>query len=1256
MDCNQNTDSLKLVREGTSRNQRSILALDPAYAPLNGRTPAHGMVFAQAYARYLTYYNSTNVASETWQPFFSQDVSVQLAIAAVQDVEAYKTRIKETVVFLNDRTNQANVAGLKNHLGYLFSYIGTLARQIDTLKETLPTDTPLKNTLINLIQNQLAPGLTRLIAYYKPGYYKPKASPDEADEALDEKDRLIPDVQPGVVLLGGTTVPFSSVYKNGLSKDWLTGTSENWTTFANGIPAQPAVYGTSTGVFEKINHIATHTLFSSVFDQFLKVYARTVADASAALENSFTKQDNHEPHYALFLAFLRLQEYARQETNTLTGRHLDFYYRDILRLREKPAQPAHAHLLLELTKYTESYLLRQGSLFKAGKDDLGKAVFFASDADFVANQATVSALKSVYRHNSEAVASEGINATKQVGRLYASPVANSQDGLGAKLTTADNSWHPFASKSYEDGKLTEILMPKADVGFAVASPYLYLTEGYRRVALTFRLTQKITANASVTVYLTTEKGWLSLPAGLVVQQSENASLTVALEADQPAILPYNQKVHGGDFRTEHPVVKVVLNQAIDQVYDYTELENAVVDSCTVSVSVGIDANGVLNRPGLKLLAVSSDFGPVDVSKPFQPFGPIPQPGAALLIGSKEVFQKAGASLRLGITWRSVVGTTPTLTVACLNKGEWIPSGSPVNLTTNPITYALSDTDTAATDYTPNEFFTAASAAGFLRLSINGDFGHKKWQADLLTYFADLSSSLSKTAEVATEKVALSAEIIDKTTLELSKGVLIGSVTNKLPVAPETPEIDSIQLRYSATSAPIVLNSGQPNAQAGAKFYHLSPFGLAEQHPSLQTGTVINLLPQFSHTADGVTNRHQAEFYVGITALHPPQNLALLIQVADGTADPNAEKPKNHLHWSYLHENNWVAFGQETLTDTTGEFTRSGIVTLTVPAAATSAITLLPTGMFWIRVAVTKAPEAVCRLISVAAQALRVTFADHANDPAFLAKVLPPGTISKLDQPDAAIKKVEQPFETFGGRGNETSESFYTRISERLRHKDRGIALWDYEQLVLEAFPQIYRVKCLNHTHYEPGSGIYKELAPGHVTVITIPNLQVQQQRDPLKPYTSLGLLTEIETFLTSRLSCFVKLHVKNPTFEGVRVNFRVKFYDGFDETFYIVRLQESITRFLSPWAYGGGEGPAFGGKIAKSVLINFVEEQPYVDYITDFQLFHDISDLSGTDDKQEVEGSKAISVLVSVPAKFHSIRAINLTDAQTTPETCPCEA
>ena len=215
----------------------------------------------------------------------------------------------------------------------------------------------------------------------------------------------------------------------------------------------------------------------------------------------------------------------------------------------------------------------------------------------------------------------------------------------------------------------------------------------------------------------------------------------------------------------------------------------------------------------------------------------------------------------------------------------------------------------------------------------------------------------------------------------------------------------------------------------------------------------------------------------------------------------------------------------------------------------------------------------------------------------------------------------------------------------MRHKDRAITLWDYERLILEAFPQIYKAKCLNHTHYEPteSGGTYKELAPGHVTIVTIPNLQFSNLRNPLRPYTSLGLLEEIKAFLKKRLSCFVTLHVRNPQFEDVSTDFKVRLHDGFDESFYTNQLKEEITRFLSPWAFSEGGNPSFSGKIYKSALINFVEERPYVDYVTDFELFHVFVDSNGskqTIEKDGVEGSKAVSILVSVLASDHKIETI----------------
>lgn len=1225
-DCNYNIDSLKLVREGTSQEQRPFVALDPAYAPVNERGPAYGMTFAQAYAAFLRFYNENNLPTGTWQAFFSKDVSVLLAVASIQDVDDYRQAIKSYFDFLNDLQHENDDADLRDHADYLFSTIATLSTRLDILKETLPSEIALKATLSNLIKSQLAPAFKRLIAYQKGG-----AAIADAEKPLN--DLLLEKAAP-LSILGDPALKFSTLGTAALSLDWTDGS--NWPVYYGGIVADNAAYGSLAGttVFERNNHLATYNLFTAVFDQFLKTYARVVNDAKIALEATFTNWDRHDPHYALFLAFLRLFEYARAEANTLTGRHLDYYYKEVLRLKAKPAEPSHAHLLVELTKQTPSFELEADTLFKAGKDDLGIDAFFANDRAFVANQAKVAALKNLYRHGSETVGT-GANASKQNGRLYAAPVANSEDGLGAELLSADLSWHPFYHKEYEGGDLSQIKMPTAGVGFAVASHYLWMAEGTRWIWAEIFVGGYTGAtfedfHNDFVCTLTSEKGWIEKTPYLFFPFTATKFwLLIALDGQDPAITGYNAKTHGYTFQTDLPLLLVTLKQDAAATYIYPKFQDLTLSSINLQVFVY----------GLKSLAVSNDFGPVDTSKPFQPFGAIPVNGSAMLVGSKEIFQKRLTTATLNIEWQNPpdpFGTAaPAVNIDYLKAGTWLPSGIGaigVGNASFPLTAGLDLSVVDLPDLTENEFYNTASTHGFVRFKLNQDFGQGAYQSQLLGFVRKDSG-----------------------------------VTD--PGNPPTgPLAALLSMHYSALQT-IVLDSADIQQFNGrtARFFHLNPFGQAEQHPYLKTAVpdkAIYLLPTFKHlnTADdalpqGQPVTHEAEFYIGISGLKPPQNLALLFQVADGTADPLSAKPNPHLHWSFLQNNEWVAFKQEEVEDLTVGLTKSGVITFAMPRNASMEHTLLDTGLYWIRMAVASESDTVCRLLMVAAQALTATFEDKGNDPAFPTKTLEAGTISKLDQPQAAVKKLVQPFAAFGGRGVETADAFYTRISERLRHKDRAIALWDYERLVLEAFPQLYKAKCLNHTEYEPG--IYRELAPGHVTFVTVPNQQFQNLRDPLKPYTSLGLLLEIEGFLKKRLSCFVKLHVKNPEFEEVRVDFKVRLYEGFDETFYVNKLKKEITQFLSPWAYGGSS-PTFGGKIYKSVLINFVEERPYVDYVADFKLHHiyiNESNLEVTSpDLNEVEGSKAISILVSVPEKEHLISILTEAEEEALREKCPCEA
>ena len=1248
-DCNQNSDPLKLIRDGANQEQRLSPALDPSYVPVDEHGPAHGMMFAQALSAFLKYFDSNNQEKDTWTTFFSKDPSLRLAIASVQNIDDYKSQIKSYFDFLNNLDNESKEPELINQLSYLFSCLISLAKQLDNSKEGLPVEMALKPTLNNIVQGRLAPALGRLMAWQKGGVVL----------------NLVKEIAPpaSIKLLGAMPEPFGEVLASGFSKEWITNGAADWNASVVAIVADDSVYGdTTASVFKQTNHIATHNLFTAVADQFLKAFARIVSEARLALEFTFTNWDRHDPHYALFLSFLRLMEYARSEANTLTGRHLDFYYREVLHLREKPSLPAKAHLLVELAKQAASHQVAAGELFKAGKDDLGGDAFFANTRDLIANQAKVVSLKSLYRHGKEDVGT-GTNSKKQSGRLYASPVANSGDGLGGALTSVDLSWQPFYNKNYSNGRLESIQMPPADVGFAVASHYLWMAEGNRDITVDFdssgyKGTIGTERASEIVCLFTGEKGWIEIaPSSFKATSATNIHLTVSLAGDAGAVVAYNSKTHGYSFDVITPVLLIKFRNDIKTIYPFTDFENTILKQIQLQVSVG----------QVKNLLLSNDFGPVDSAKPFLPFGAVPESGSSLVVGSQEIFARKNlTSCNLTIRWKNIpdiksvmykpreqyypsatydwyTKAVPYVNVTFLKEGVWgdmsyqalFDGDNEVKITIKPPLGEFNKEDQPG--FQTDAQYSVKSKTGFLKLALPYGLGHKAYREALSDYI-----------------------------LAVAKG----STTAVKPTEPYTPEIEFIAADYTSVQT-IRFDSSEKTGfeNRAARLFHLAPFGFAEQHPFLKTkapDTTMYLFPQLRHLnivdeslPEGQPVTHEAEFFIGVTGLKPPQNLALLIQVADGTANPLAVKPPHHLHWSYLRGNEWIAFNQNDIEDQTEGLLKSGIVTLSMPRDASDTNTLLSRDQHWIRVAVASKSDAVCQLILVAAQGLLSVFTDKGNDPSFAAKVLPAGTISKLAIPVSEVKKISQPFESFGGQGAESPSSFYTRVSERLRHKDRAITLWDFEKLTLEAFPEIYRVKCLNHTQYEPndsGTGIYRELAPGHATIVTIPDHRFHNLRDPLKPFTSLGLLQDIGTFLQKRVSCFVTLHVNNPQFEEVRVTMKVRFLDGFDETYSTNLLQESITRFLSPWAFSENGNPTFGGRIYKSVIIDFVEEQPYIDYVTDVQLFHDIGGIKGTADNLFVEGSIAVSILVSVPANQHSISVINPSEEAVSPEKCSCQS
>jgi len=1272
-----------LQRDGTSQNQRLAEALVPSYVAVDERSLSDLLVYARRYARLLRYYTPDNVGNGDWVAFIEQDISTLVSIVAVTEYTEYRDAFDALVQQVED----AAVSDKADALAALFPPIAALAAKMDRWYGQSIKGLALRSGLYRYITSVLTDAYRSLIAYAL------------RLEAV------------GV----SVTLP-------------TTGFSEAWSL----VNVQSDLSLFQSGTLTDLDEIEEATKrVAAVFDQVYEVLVNIVTKAPEYLQETLDNYADHQPHMALFITFLLLFQHAQNHLNEITEKHLLFYYQEVLQLDYRPEQPDEVHIIFGLAKNFFAVQVPEGTYLKAGKDDLGKNLFYATDHEIVVNEATLHethGLKTIFLDKTE-------DATygTLIHNIYAAPVAHSANGLGAEIEEEDGKWLTFGG----------VMMPYAEIGFAIASPMLLLSEGTRTITLIFAfdalstlITDQVNIVASelqhnVKVYATGAKAWVPVTVeNVAISTADNTiTYTLSLPPDVEPIVPFNPDKLAEGFDTHFPVFKFILDNkgysaegfdlhlaadlpdydtvtgyaAGDYVYhdgsvfvakqasthvepgtssvtweqvgsiaefDEDKLYNEVNKDFVRYGGAMYRAKGVVGKgllpdlnpamwepvarsypykylhglalqkltmdvavSGMRSLILENDQGTLNSAKPFMPFGPQPKVGSSLYIGSHEVFQKrlagtADPELMLEITWGDLPSESfdahyTAYNVSPLNNnafkvdlevlrdGDWARASnqalfSPSSTTLAPddeISFTLND---VLIDRRPllDAFagFKRSLERGFLRLYLQKDFYHALYPKRL--------------AEEA-----------------------VKNNNANIPNQPYTPLITSISLSYHAQEViDYAVRTRADFEDRVEQFFHIYPFGQVECFPIDDDGAAAfcidqALVPSFTVTKEdkdaGTSEIVDAEgtLYLGIDRLKPPQNLAVLFQVAEGSADP--EKERQEVVWSYLAGGAWVDFkSTEILSDTTNGLLTSGIIQFATPKTMTDTGTAWPTGLFWIKASVAEETEAVSKLIAVMPQAVKASYENQDNDPNYLATALPGETIGKLKTRQAAIKTVLQPFASFNGRVQEQEEAFYIRVSERLRHKQRAVTIFDYERLVLEAFPEVYKVKCINHTDLD------SEYAPGAVKVIVVPNLRNKNAVDPLQPRVPLNTLEAIQETLRQLASDFVALEVKNPQYEQVRVDFKVTFYPGFDKGFYTQKLSEDVVKFLSPWLYEEGEDLSFGGRIHRSWILNFVEERSYVDFVTDFKLYH-AADGVTFKEVEQAEASTSSSVLVS--AAEHTI-------------------
>lgn len=1248
------------IRDGSGSLSRYLHALDPSYAPIDNRSLQELLVFIQKYAAKIRFYDipeskiDDGIPPEkvSWENFFKKDMAVIAASIGTTDIE----EIKKEYDAVRDDMEATPEADLLSKL--LMASVNLANKINDWYALAIPAN-PLYNDLDAAIHSFLSGQLQRIMAY-EEGYKLINAQKPLGLEygVLDENE------------LWGTDKP---------------------------IMADASIYEGDT-VEEKILNAALYA--DEIFNGFLAAVTDRVNGSEDYLQYALEKYPGHQPHMALFIAFLQLFQLAQQQMNALTGRLLDYYYKDVLKLTAKAALPDKVHIVFELAKNVAAYDLAKHTSLKAGKDNAGIDQIYATDDELVINQAKIKEIKTVFIDKTVELENQQI-----LNSIYANPVASSADGNGKPFTNeTDIKWPTFGGvqkPQEESSGICEALrrMNEADTvlnaampGFAVASPQLVLGGGNRLIVIASDgvdklITQLVKSGSSnpLTIWLTGEKEWVSITKivtedelnkmwdgevfvsstainepvyGYTKAGSEEFRLVVFLPVSTEAIIAFDPSLHPGyTYPLSLPVMQVMLNPGFN--IPETLFSQIKISNFSINIKVGSISSGKLGvqMDGLKSLILQNDDQLLQPGKAMNPFTFMPAQGKSFYIGSEEFGNKPLNQLAINIRTTSE-NVNWTLQVYALKNKQWfiIKSNSGKDVfSIMDLSHNILEADKSIlldrkpivklSDWNPDVL------KGFIRLDNQTIFSQGEFPSQLT--FQEMVA-MFEIKEVS----------VSYTSLLESMEEGIDHFYHVYPFGVAEIALDSKYDNDFVINDAVGSKEGPEKKRVLSSRKNLSPYAVREFHPgtsALGDSNAINgankLLPQFTYTGvydeksrdnsekeklnathngarssnlfnalrrliPGKNNINQYSgsiqeegiLFIGLENSQPLQTVSMLFQFAEGSAEDEDNDPPP-IHWSYLSHNQWHPLpGENLITDGTYGFQTTGIIKVSMPADVTNNDTIITSGLYWLRASVTENANRIPMLISIVTQAVMAVFDNNNNSPDHYNQALPAESISKLKTPVSQIGKVLQPFASFDAKPAESGREFYARVSERLRHKQRAITAWDYEHLVLDHFPSVYKVKCITHTdpnclcrkrvdeNGNPSICCGPQVAPGHVLLIPIANLKNRNGVDPLQPKMARRVLIEMVEYIKNLTSPFVKVYAKNPVYEQIIVFFRVQFITGTDIGFYLKKLNDEIVEYLTPWAFNEEADVVFGQKVYASSIINFIEERSYIDFITDFEM------------------------------------------------------
>lgn len=1195
------------MRDGVSQTERKLEALLPSYVKIDERSKEDLLLFLSDLSAQFNYFNFQHEIEGDWKEFIQADVLIMIIAISRLDFTPWQQRQQELQQELEAADNDTQLyPPLTEFFNLIYSIAIQLASHLQQLKKadlqgftwiyTEQLQDSLEEDVLHLLQYEReAAGLFRNVRYFRSA------------AITRELQVLFPQL----------------IHRQG--------------------EAGPAFLG----------YLSLNEIYNNLRSKYYQV-------TSAAQLYLRRRPDvmQHHPHIGLLMAFTHLYGHLQNKINGLTGQHLSYYYRNVLGIQQRPAIPDKVHVFVDMLPQSIPVVVRKGTPMVVETGNGAPPVTYRMAQDLNASQTRLRALQAVYVNSYKQISANGPQQSDIIEKqVYTSvhKVTAPADHLPGALPVT-----PWAllGEAQEELPRDQRTMKETDMGLIIASPLFYLTEGRRTVdiSLYFEASsyEKLLAyvrnfsavtgkkealvmnellSSALIISYTAAEGWYTLAKHSIRSATPDCGpncivISMTCDINAPAAALYNPAVHQGAYQTTLPLVKLLLNNnSFHHPYSYLPL--------LWLERVAIRAN----VKGYRSVRLFNNAGPLSPANPFQLFGPQPAIGSFLDIKDSNIFNAYTKEFRIKMEWLELPHTTGGFNeyydaydagmvnesfkagISAYENGQFHPERNKQQL------LDLFET------YHDDEDRLLLSDTVILK-----DIDHKKIRfhnKPLLDKEPFVTDGFYTDGAVRLELAAPREAFGHKLYLRLFPEVAThnaGRWSKKRPIPniPYTPLVKSIMVDYILEQAEIMKPEKANDTEQSLQLFHLYPYGHRQVYPSPFQGD-FSLLPVFDD---------KASLYMGFDQMSPQEDISLLFQLDEKYYKYTNTTKAPKLHWSYLYNDRWVPFNSDQIQgDTTQLFISSGIISMKTPSVNCYGNTRLDKELQWIRLS---APEEMQIRPMVKGVFVNATLAVRDQADTAIATTLAPLSIKSLQQEVRGIQRIWQLFPSFGGRPVETTEEYYMRVSERLRHKKRPTSGIDIMQLVLEEFPDVLIVKCV--------TGI----TSSDVQLVIVPKPPENGMYESEEPLMDIATLYRIYQFVKQLLPPYVKVTVHHPEYERIKIICDVGFVKGTsstDKNYYLIKLQEDIRHYLTPWLFDSHTDVKMGGILYIADILNFIKKLPYIANVTGFSMVHFFAErdaegkaihcmldtaVSNTD---HVRASTSAAILI--PALHHSIRVLD---------------